>query len=59
MHRGDLIEKLAKYGDPSFYELPLGLKNQPNADMTYSGLRTAIQSMVNSNNHYSLVLCDS
>ena len=46
LHRGSLIEKLAKYGDASHYEFPIGFKNQINADMTYTGLRTAIISSV-------------
>ena len=40
--RGKVIEMLAKYGDPSELELPLGFKDQPNADMTYTGVKTAL-----------------
>lgn len=46
LHRGNFVELLARYGDPSEYELPLGFKAEPNADMTYTGLRTAIQASV-------------
>jgi len=45
-HRGSFIEKLAKYGDPSEFEFPIGFKDQPNADMTYTGFRTSIISAV-------------
>lgn len=48
IHRGNFVELLAKYGDPSEYEFPLGFKSQPNADMTYTGLRTSIISAVKS-----------
>jgi tRNA A37 threonylcarbamoyltransferase TsaD len=46
--RGLWIEKLAKYGDPSEIELPLGFKHQTNADMTFTGVKTAVQSAVSS-----------
>jgi len=39
---------LAKYGDPSEFELPIGFKNDPNADMTFTGIRTAIMTKVKS-----------
>jgi tRNA A37 threonylcarbamoyltransferase TsaD len=48
MPRGRYIELLAKYGDPSEIELPLGLKSEQNADMSFTGLKTAIQSVVSS-----------
>jgi tRNA A37 threonylcarbamoyltransferase TsaD len=44
MSRGSFLEKLAKYGDPSELELPIGLRNEQNADMSFTGLKTAIQS---------------
>lgn len=44
--RGALIEKLAKYGDPSVQALPIGFKNNFNCDMTFAGIKTAIASMV-------------
>ena len=46
MSKGRFIEMLARYGDPSELELPLGLKNDQNADMSFTGLKTAIQSAV-------------
>lgn len=39
---GLFVEKLAQYGDPSETELPLGLKTDVNADMSFTGLKTAI-----------------
>lgn len=44
--RGRYLENLAKYGDPTEIELPLGLKNEQNADMSFTGVKTAIQSAV-------------
>ena len=46
MSKGRFIELLARYGDPTELELPLGLKNDQNADMSFTGLKTAIQSAV-------------
>ncbi len=37
---------LGKYGDPSVFEMPVGFKAHTNADMTFTGLRTAIISKV-------------
>jgi tRNA A37 threonylcarbamoyltransferase TsaD len=42
MSRGRYLELLAKYGDPTEIELPIGLKKEQNADMSYTGLKTAI-----------------
>ena len=44
--RGHFIELLARYGDPTDLELPLGFNNHPNCDMTFTGMKTAIQSCV-------------
>lgn len=46
---GHYIEKLAKYGDPSKFELPVGLLRSSNADMSFTGLSTMIKSKVNNN----------
>lgn len=44
---GRFVELLARYGDPSDgTELPMGLKSDINADMSYTGLKTAICSSV-------------
>lgn len=38
---------MAKYGQPTEdYIYPLGFKGEPNADMTYTGVRTSIISSV-------------
>lgn len=42
MSRGKYIELLAKYGDPSEVEFPIGLKGDQNADMSFTGLKTKI-----------------
>ena len=44
--RGRYFELLAKYGDPTELELPIILKNDQNSDMSFTGLKTAIQSAV-------------
>ena len=38
------MELLARYGDPTHNELPLGLRSDINADMSFTGLKTAISS---------------
>jgi tRNA A37 threonylcarbamoyltransferase TsaD len=50
---GRFIELLARYGDPSVTVLPTGIKSDITADMSYTGLRTAIQCSVRfpSNSH--------
>jgi len=48
-HRGQFIEKLAQYGDPSEFSLPIGLKSDINADMSFTGAQTAIASKVSLN----------
>ncbi len=42
MSRGRFIELLAKYGNPKELELPIGLKQDLNADFSYTGLKTKI-----------------
>jgi tRNA A37 threonylcarbamoyltransferase TsaD len=42
---------LGRYGDPSQNELPLGLKTDINADMSFTGVKTAIQSSVSTDKH--------
>jgi tRNA A37 threonylcarbamoyltransferase TsaD len=46
MSRGRYIELLAKYGDASALALPIGLQTNQNADFSYTGLKTKIQSVV-------------
>jgi hypothetical protein len=41
---------MARYGTTTKeYDYPLGFKIEPNADMTYTGVRTAILASVNIN----------
>ena len=44
--RGRIIEMMAKYGDPSENEYPLGFRDSQNADMTFTGLKTSIKGSV-------------
>ena len=44
MARGHYIEMLGRYGNPGEVELPMGLKSDQNADMSFTGLKTAILS---------------
>lgn len=47
IHRGNFIELLGRYGSTTDkYTYPLGFKIEPNADMTYTGVRTSIISSV-------------
>jgi tRNA A37 threonylcarbamoyltransferase TsaD len=39
---GYFIEKLAKYGDPSEFEVPLALKTATNADFSFTGIKTSV-----------------
>lgn len=56
IHRGNFLESLAKYGDPSIYAMPIGFKAHTNADMTFTGLRTAIIAKVHIISYLYLVL---
>lgn len=46
---------LGKYGDPSYLTLPIGFKNHPNCDMSFTGLKTAITGAVSTTIHLSLI----
>lgn len=43
---GPQMDRLAKNGDPSFLNLPIGLKNE-GLDFSYSGLKTAVLYAIN------------
>lgn len=43
---GPEIEKLAKLGDPHKYQLPKPIIHQNNCDMSFSGLKTAVKSLI-------------
>ena len=45
---GPEIEKLAKLGDPHRYTLPKPIINQNNCDMSFSGLKTAVRTLLSS-----------
>ncbi len=44
---GPTVEKLASFGDPFAFELPLPLINQKNCNMSFSGLKTALKRKIN------------
>jgi tRNA A37 threonylcarbamoyltransferase TsaD len=39
---GYFIELLGKYGDPSEYVFPIGLRNETNADFSLTGVKTSV-----------------
>ncbi|MGI4776248.1 MAG: tRNA (adenosine(37)-N6)-threonylcarbamoyltransferase complex transferase subunit TsaD [Janthinobacterium lividum] len=43
---GPEIEKVAKLGNPMRYVLPKPIINQPNCDMSFSGLKTAVRLLI-------------
>lgn len=45
---GPAIEKLAKLGDPKTYKLPLSMTDRAGCDMSFSGLKTAVRKLVES-----------
>lgn len=45
---GPVIDKLAKNGNPSFYNFPLALKQKNDYNFSYSGLKTAILQFLSS-----------
>ena len=48
---GPIIDKLAKNGNPSFVELPRALPQKDNYNFSYSGLKTAVRTYINSLDH--------
>lgn len=45
---GHIIDKLAKFGDPSKFEFPIGLKSSGNSQLSFSGLKTALRNFLES-----------
>jgi len=43
---GPLLSKLAEEGDPARFELPRPMLHSPNLDMSFSGLKTAVLTLV-------------
>jgi N6-L-threonylcarbamoyladenine synthase len=43
---GPVLEKLAKEGDKNAYTLPIPMKQSKDANMSYSGLKTAVKQLV-------------
>lgn len=46
---GKIIDELAKNGDESKYLFPVGLKKSANADLSYSGVKTALRQFLEKN----------
>ena len=46
---GRIIDDLAKEGDKEKYEFPIGLKSSANANLSYSGLKTALRQWIENN----------
>ena len=46
---GRVIDQLAKEGDESRYLFPVGLKRSANADLSYSGVKTALRQFLEKN----------
>jgi N6-L-threonylcarbamoyladenine synthase len=46
---GKKIDELAKNGDESKYLFPIGLKKSANADLSYSGVKTALRHFLDKN----------
>lgn len=46
---GKIIDELAKKGDESKYLFPVGLKKSANADLSYSGVKTALRQFLDKN----------
>lgn len=46
---GKEIDERAKLGDQSKYEFPIGLKNKPGCDLSYSGLKTSLRMFIENN----------
>jgi len=40
---GPAVERLAKFGDPSLFPLPVPMANRPDCDFSYSGLKTSVR----------------
>jgi len=46
---GKIIDDLAKEGDESIHLFPIGLKKSANADLSYSGVKTALRTFLEKN----------
>lgn len=43
---GPVLEKIAENGDENFFELPIAMKQSKDANMSYSGLKTAAMQLI-------------
>lgn len=46
---GRLIDDLSKLGDKSRFEFPIGLKHSKDANLSYSGVKTSLRSLLENN----------
>lgn len=46
---GRIIDDKAKQGHADKYEFPIGLRHEPNANLSYSGLKTSLRNFVEEN----------
>lgn len=46
---GHIIDKLAQFGDENKYSFPIGLKSSADANMSFSGLKTALRVFLDKN----------
>ncbi len=57
---GPIIDRLAKAGDPNRYRFPRAMENSPNLNMSFSGLKTALITMLKKGNNFRIEdLCAS
>lgn len=45
---GKVIDELAKKGDPTFIDFPIGLKKSADANLSFSGLKTSLRNWIES-----------
>lgn len=49
---GKIIDDLAKCGDPTAYQFPIGLKNSKDASLSYSGVKTSLRTLLEKHPEY-------
>ncbi|MDD0851581.1 tRNA (adenosine(37)-N6)-threonylcarbamoyltransferase complex transferase subunit TsaD [Halobacteriovorax sp. GB3] len=50
---GRIIDDLSQEGDPKRFKFPIGLENSANANLSYSGVKTALRQFIEQNPQYS------
>lgn len=54
---GKLIDEIAKKGDPTFIDFPIGLKKSADANLSFSGLKTSLRNWIETHPQIDLA-CD-